>query len=152
MNSKTGSGIISVFFVILFLASIALNVAFLSGCIKQQDLDTRTTKEAPHALPVKKNSTPQSSPSHENHEAELLKNLATWLSIEIPENATPDIIALSIKQALDDSLQYRGEVLSVEASEECKAAIPTTKDTETFEAYHVFIKKIAGKRILVLDN
>lgn len=85
-------------------------------------------------------------------EAPFLKELAEWLSVPIPENATPGDIAFAIRHALsDNTTRYSGEVLSTEAFKECRAAIPTTKDRTIFDAYHKFIKKVAGKRILVLD-
>lgn len=84
-------------------------------------------------------------------EAPFLKELAEWLSVPIPENATPGDIAFAIRHALsDNTTRYSGEVLSAEAFEECRAAIPTTKDRTIFDAYHKFIKKVAGKRIVVL--
>ncbi len=83
-------------------------------------------------------------------ESTYLKELAEWLSVPIPKDATPGDIAFAIRQALSETTRYSGEVLSDEAFEECKAAIPTTKDTETFAAYHRFIKKVAGKRVVVL--
>lgn len=77
--------------------------------------------------------------------------LAEWLAVPIPKDATPSDISSAIKWALsDNSTLYPGEVLTDDAFEECRAAIPTTKDTETFESYHAFIKKVAGKRIVVL--
>lgn len=84
-------------------------------------------------------------------EAPYLKELAEWLSVPIPENATPATMSFAIRQALSGTVRYSGEVLSDEAFEECRAAIPTTKDTAIFEAYHAFIKKIVGKRIIVLN-
>ena len=84
-------------------------------------------------------------------ETPYLKELAEWLSVPIPDNATPGEISFAIRQALSETLRYSGEVLSDEAYEECKAAIPTTKDTETFEAYHAFITKVAGKKLVVID-
>ena len=84
-------------------------------------------------------------------EAPYLKELAEWLSVPIPKNATPGDIASAIKQALSETTRYSGAVLSAEAFEECRAAIPTTKDTKIFEAYHALITKVAGKKIIVLN-
>lgn len=84
-------------------------------------------------------------------EAPYLKELAEWLSVPIPEHATPGEISSAIRQRISDTMRYSGEVLSDEAFEECRAAIPTTKDTETFEAYHAFIKKVVGKKVIVLN-
>lgn len=79
-----------------------------------------------------------------------MKELAEWLSVPIKDNATPGEISFAIRQALSETMRYSGEVLSDEAFEECRAAIPTTKDTEIFEAYHAFIKRIAGRIIVVI--
>ena len=83
-------------------------------------------------------------------EAPYLKSLASWLSVKIPRNATPGDIEFAIRQKFSE-IPYCGEVLSDEAFAECCAAIPTTRDTETFKAYHAFIKKIAGKRMVILE-
>ena len=85
-------------------------------------------------------------------EAPYLKDLAAWLSVPIPKDATSGDIEFAIKQAISESVRYSDEVLTDEAVMECRDAIPTTKDTKTFEAYHAFIKKIAGKKIIILDN
>lgn len=85
-------------------------------------------------------------------EAPFLKDLAAWLSVPIPENATPGDISSAIQQALSKTLQYSGEVFSDTAFDECRAAIPTTKDTKTFETYHEFIKKVEGKKVIVIDT
>lgn len=113
---------------------------------RQPDDDSQTERDD---LPAKTQETSFSPPPQS--ESTYLKELAEWLSVPIPKDATPGDIYFSIRQVLSDSTRYPGEVLSDEAFKECKAAIPTTKDTETFEAYHAFIKKVEGKRILVLD-
>lgn len=112
---------------------------------RQPDEVSQVEPDVGPAEPQDTSSTPPSQP-----EAPYLKELAEWLSVPIPKDATPGDIAFAIRQALSDSTRYPGEVLSDEAFKECKAAIPTTKDTEIFEAYHAFIKKVAGKRIVVL--
>lgn len=145
VNSKSGSGCVSAFFVILFLASIALNAAFLTGCVTLDDL---TGKGPSHHDGPRPTHTTTSS----NTETTYLREIATSLGLSPSSDKTPGDIAFDIKQALDNSQKFRGEVLSDSAFKDCKDAIPTTKDTETFEAYHTFIKKVAGKRILILDN
>ncbi len=113
---------------------------------RRTDDDSQTERDD---LPAETQETAFSPPSQS--ESTYLKELAEWLSVPIPKDATPDNIAFAIRQALSDSTRYPGEVLSDEAFKECKAAIPTTKDTETFEAYHRFIKKVAGKKVIVLN-
>ena len=143
INSKSGSGCASAFFVILFLASIALNVSFLTGCVSLDDFQRRTK-----GLPTLQ--TTQSNPP--SSEAVFLRDIATSLGMSPSPDKTPGDIALDIKQAVGNSQKYHGEVLSDSSFEECKAAMPTSKDAETFEQYHRFIRKVAGKRILILDN
>lgn len=145
VNSKSGSGCVSAFFVILFLASIALNAAFLTGCVTRDGL----TGKGP-SYPDGPRPTPP--PTSSNAEATYLREIATSLGLSPSSDKTPGDIASAIQQALGNSQKFRGEVLSDSAFRDCKDAIPTIKDTETFEAYHSFIKKVAGKRILILDN
>ena len=142
-NSQSGSGSASAFFAILFLASVALNAAFLTGCISMDDI--RGGKEKP--IPT--------TTAHRNSaedEAFYLREIAASLGLSPSSEKTPGDIAFDIKQALANTLKYRDDILSDEAFEECRAAIPTTKDTENFEAYHRFIQKVAGKKLVILDN
>lgn len=145
MNSKSGSGSASIFFVILFLASVALNVAFLTGCVTLDDLRGNAGQSG-RGGPLPPPSPPPSS------EAVYLREIAGNLGLTPSPDKTPGDIAFDIKQALGTSLKYRDDTLSDEAFDECKADISTSKDRETFEQYHRFIKKVAGKRILVLDK
>ncbi len=145
MNSKSGSGSASIFFVILFLASVALNVAFLTGCVTLDDL-RGNAGQSERGGPLPPPSPPPSS------EAVYLREIAGSLGLTPSPDKTPGDIAFDIKQALGTSLKYRNDTLSDEAFDECKADISTSKDRETFEQYHRFIKKVAGKRILVLDK
>ena len=84
-------------------------------------------------------------------ESVYLREIAASLGLSPSSDKTPGDIAFDIGQVLNNTQRYKGGVLNDQVFDECKAAIPTTKDTETFEAYHVFIKKIAGKRIVILD-
>ncbi len=98
----------------------------------------------PDAKPSK---TPQKS-----IELVYLKEIASVLSIPVSGDDMPDNIVFKIKQCIGPAERYRGEVLSEESFAECCAAIPTKKDTEIFKAYHTFIKKIAGKKILAIGD
>ena len=84
-------------------------------------------------------------------EAPFLEDLAEWLSVPIPENATPGDIALAIKQALSERVTSPDTVLSDESFKECYEAIPTTRDAEIFKAYHTFIKKVEGKKVIPIN-
>lgn len=143
INSKSGSGSASAFFSILFLASVALNAAFITGCISMDDF-CGESKETTQTRSV------QSDPN--GSEYSYLHGIATSLGILTASDQSPGLIAQNIKEVFNNTISYDGDVLTGDSFEECKAAIPSTKDTETFEAYHAFIKKIAGKKILVLDN
>lgn len=138
MNARAGSGNVSIFFAILFIASIALNAAFLTGCISMKDIFGNGRD-------------PQPTTGQRSTESFYLREIATSLGISSFSDKTPGDIAFDINQVLNNTQRYKGGVLNDQVFDECKAAIPTSKDTETFEAYHAFIKKIAGKRIVVLD-
>lgn len=143
MNSKKGSGSVSAFLVMLLIASIVLNAAFLTGFISLEDLREGGKEPRP---------TSQQGPKPLASEAAYLREIATELKLSPPSDKTPGDITFDIKQTLGNTLSYRGEVFTEKAFEECKAAIPTTKDTETFKAYQDFIKKVAGKKIIILEK
>ena len=143
MNARVGSGSISVFFAILFIASIALNAAFLTGCISRVDIFGNSSN--PHPIP-------QPKPTSVVSESVYLREIATSLGLSPSSDKTPGDIAFDISQALNNAQRYKGGVLTDHAFGECKAAIPTDEDTETFEAYHKFIKKIAGKKIVIIND
>lgn len=84
-------------------------------------------------------------------EPEYLKEIATILAIPVLVRDTPGDIAFKIKQRLGTAERYRGKVLADDAFEKAKSAIRIPSDAETFADYHVFIKKVAGKRILILN-
>lgn len=143
MNAKAGSGSVSVFLSILFIASIALNAAFLTGCISSADIFGNSNSTQ---LNLRQKSTPVVS------ESVYLREIAASLELSPSSDKTPGDIAFDIGQVLNSVQRYKGGVLSDQSFDECKAAIPTSKDTEIFEAYHAFIKKIAGKRIIVVSG
>ena len=142
-NSQTGSGSVSAFFVIFLIVSLALNAAFLTGCNPLKNFfggggkDPRPTSQQGLTSPAS--------------EAAYLREIATVLRLSPSSDKTPGDVAFDIKQALGNAQTYRGEVFTDKDFEECKAAIPTAKETETFMSYHAFISKIAGKTIIVLE-
>lgn len=143
MNAKAGSGSVSVLLSILFIASIALNAAFLSGCISMTDIFGNSSSTQ---------SDPRQKPTPVDSESFYLREIATTLGLAPSSDKTPGDIAFDISQVLNNTQRYKGGVLSDQSFDECKAAIPTSKDTEIFEAYHAFIKKINGKRLIILDS
>ena len=85
-------------------------------------------------------------------ESEYLKEIASVLSIPVLKDDTPGDIAFKIKQCLVNVESYQGNVLSDESFEKAKSAIRIPSDAEIFAEYHKFIKKIKGKRVLILEN
>ena len=138
MNAKAGSGSVSVLLSILFIASIALNAAFLTGCISRADIFGNSSSVQPNS---------EQGPTPIVSESVYLREIAASLGLSPSSD-----IAFDIGQVLNSVQRYKGGVLSDQSFDECKAAIPTSKDTEIFEAYHAFIKKINGKRLIVLDS
>lgn len=143
MNARAGSGGISVFLSILFIASIALNAAFLTGCISMTDIFGNSSGVQPNS---------EQGPTPIVSESVYLREIAALLGLSPSSDKTPGDIAFDIGQVLNSIQRYKGGVLSDQSFDECKAAIPTSKDTEIFEAYHAFIKKIKGKRIIVVGD
>lgn len=143
VNSKSGSGSASAFFVALFLASVALNVAFVTGCISANDFqgDPKGSK------PIR--STQQISGGSESS---CLREIAASIGLSPSQDKTPGDIAFDIQQVLGNTQKYRGDVFSDEAFDKYRKAFLTNKDAETFEAYHIFIKRIEGKQIVILNN
>jgi len=85
-------------------------------------------------------------------ESEYLKEIASMLSVSVSKDDTPGDIAFKVKQRLGHVERYRGEVLSDESFALAKSAIGIPKDAEIFKAYHAFVKKIEGKKILVIGD
>ena len=94
---------------------------------------------------------PPQNPLAPQLEAPFLRDLAAWLSVPIPENAPPGDISFAIQQALAIIPPYSGEVFSDESFKKYKAAFLTKRDAETFEAYHAFLKKVAGKKVILIN-
>lgn len=134
-----GSAKIGVLFFILLCASVALNVILLNGC---EGLGIGG--KAKRANPVQ--------PSQNTiSELSYLREIAGVLKLNEGPEKTPGDIAFDIRQCLDNRQKYRGEVLSDDSFEMATSAIGIQKDQETFKAYHAFIRKIAGKTIIVLE-
>lgn len=137
--SNKGSAKIGVVFFILFCASVALNVILLNGC-EVLGIGGKSGT----AKPV------QTQPASSS-ESSYLRELAEVFNLNEGSEKTAGDIAFDIRQCLDNRQKYRGDVLSSDSFEKACAAIRISKDQETFRAYHEFIKKIAGKTIVVLE-
>ena len=98
--------------------------------------------ESPRATQIQTPTTPS--------ESEYLKEIASLLSIPVLMDDTPEHIAFKIKDRIGHAERYRGEVLSDESFELAKSAIGIRADAETFAEYHKFIKKIAGRKVLII--
>ena len=143
MNARAGSGNVSVFLAIFFIVSIALNAAFLTGYISRADIFGNSRNPQP---------IPQQKPDPVVSESVYLREIATSLGLAPSSDKTPGDIAFDINQVLNNTQRYKGGVLTDQAFDEYKAAIPTSNDTEIFGAYHAFIKKVVGKRIVILER
>lgn len=99
---------------------------------------------SPH---VQSAQTPSASP-----ESEYLKEIASVLSIPVLREDTPGDLAFKIKQCIGNAERYSGNVLSDESFEKAKPAIRIPSDAETFAEYHKFIRKIADRKVLIINS
>ena len=99
---------------------------------------------SPH---VQSAQTPSASP-----ESEYLKEIASVLSIPVLREDTPGDLAFKIKQCIGNAERYSGNVLSDESFEKAKSAIRIPSDAETFAEYHKFIRKIADRKVLIINS
>lgn len=105
---------------------------------------------------------PQASRANPPPPSELryLKELAKELSIPVPDLATPSEIAFAIKtrikeaerRRIKNTERYGGEILSEESFEMVRSSIPIPSVEKIIVDYHKFIKKIAGKKIIVIEQ
>ena len=91
------------------------------------------------------------SPQQFSSEATFLLDIAKRLGIEESPGRKPDEIAFDIEQRLNQSIKYRGGVMSSKSFGNVKDAILNSEDQEKFQAYHDFIHKVDGKRILIIE-
>ena len=115
---------------------------------QDEQVENTEKRNGKHAVPEDTSSGPQSS----SQETVYLKEIASVLSIPVSDKDTPGDIAFKIKQCIGNAERYRGEVLSDESFQKAKSSIRIPADAETFKAYHAFVKKIAGKRIMIFDD
>ena len=93
-------------------------------------------------------------------ELRYLKELAKELSIPVSDLDTPSEIVFAIKtqineaekQRIKNSEQYGGETLSEESFEMVRSSIPIPSVEKVIIDYHNFIKKIAGKKLIVIEK
>ena len=134
----------SALFVILFVASIALNAILLVGC------ETLTGPKGP----IQRNPSgtpPSASPKTTSFESSYLRDIARKLGIDEPSGKTPGDIAFDIEQRLGQTVSYHDNILTDEAFSVAKAAILIPSDAEVFEAYHSFIQRVQGKKLIIVE-
>lgn len=110
----------------------------------EEDELSVSERESTHVTHVQTPTTPL--------ESEYLREIALVFSIPVSKDDTPGDIAFKIKQYIGSTERYRGEVLSDESFEKAKSSIRIPADAETFRAYHIFIKKVVGKRIIIVGD
>ncbi len=102
-------------------------------------------------MPPKANEAKNDNPDSSSPEPLYLKEIAAMLSVLVAETDTPGDIAFKIKQRLEKVEKYHGDILSEESASNIRDAILSKVDLTTFDEYHSFIKKIADKRILIIE-
>ena len=115
---------------------------------QDEQVENTEKRNGKHAVPEDTSSGPQSS----SQETVYLKEIASVLSIPVSDKDTPGDIAFKIRQRLENTERYRGDILSDESFTKAKSALRISEDAETFTEYHTFIKKVAGKKMVVIDN
>ena len=133
---QKGSSMLGVLFALLFIASVALNVAIISGC------------EIVKIGGLTGGATPPPAPSAESA---YLHEIAGVLKIDETPDKTPGAMAFDIRQRLSKVVTYNGAVLSPESFTKTCSVIRIAEDQEVFKSYHDFVGKIAGKKLIVLE-
>ncbi len=142
-HHNSGAGLVTALFVLLFFASVALNAILLVGC------DTLTGGKTTNiGLHGDKTTGQVQSPISETT---YLRDIAAKLGIEEPSEKTSGDIAFDLEQRMNNGLVYRGEVLSDDSFENIKDAILNSSDQAAFQSYHDFIRKVSGKKVLILE-
>lgn len=142
-NSEKGGSLLQMLFYLFFIASVGMNVAFLTGCEALTGL-RKSPAERRH-MPDEK---AENAPVVSNSEAFYLREIAARLGISDVDGKTPGDIAFDIEQRIQNfgkAEPYRGKVLSDEDFSDIKDAIMSDANKEVFAAYHAFIKEMAKK-------
>lgn len=111
----------------------------------------RLPRLTPVSQPVEE-PTPTIADSRPSPELGYLKEIAQSLSIPVPPTDTSGDLSFKILNRLQRQEQFNGTVLTDESFADVKDAILSSKDKEAFAAYHAFIKKIAGKKVVIIDS
>ena len=117
---------------------------------KERGFRFRRPRLSPSPQPVEE-PIPVSAESRTSPELGYLKEIAQALSIPVSSTDTPGDLSFKILNRLQRPESFNGVVLTDESFADVKDAIFSPSDKAIFEAYHDFIKKIAGKKIVILD-
>lgn len=124
----------SVFVTVLLLASIGLNLLFLSGCIgidKPWSVSNKNTYNA------------------RSNDRAALESIARTVGVTVRPGQDAESLRSSIINKLDPEI-YRGDVLDEKSLEDVEAG--TRSETfATVKEMNVFLREIKGKRIIILD-
>ena len=140
-SSKSGCGA-SAIFVLLFIASVAVNGVLLSGCVTQGKCPLCRRE---------KNGQTSSKSMAVYDAADDLREIANKLGIDTDGKDAREL-ASSIKTQLYVRANAKGfprELLSSEQFEEVKDVLPRGR-AEIIDAYQKFIKSLEGKRFVVI--
>jgi len=133
--------------ILLFFASVALNVGFLTGC--------QSLHDAFYGKPCKYSQAPVQPvqapvpPVDDDGKAELVR-IADLLKIKTSGKSTSDL-ASDIRYELE---RDRGvpDVPSAYAEFEKLAKALSSKQQETMRKYHEFISALQGKKVIVIES
>lgn len=143
-NSGSGCGASSVL-LLLLMASVALNVALLSGC----DLVDPLRRKGPDGLGGKNPVVTTSG--HAYDATEDLREIASRLGVEVGGKGGYEIAsAIKTKLYVEPSAKgFPRDVLTEAQFEKVKKVLPDDKALIISE-YHRFIKSMEGKRFVVI--
>ena len=145
-NSSSGCMTRSLF-AVLFIASVALNAAFLTGCnfikryLPPQEGKVGGTESNHH---IKEYRHPYDATSD-------LREIAQKLGVEIQEdNAASIASAIQTKLYVDATAKgVPSETLTKDEMDNISRRLPE-KQAEKVDAYHKFIKSLEGKRFIIV--
>lgn len=122
--------------ILLFFASVALNVGFLTGC--------QSLHDAFYGNPCKYSQAPV-QPVNDGGKAELV-HIAELLEIKTSGKTTSDL-ASDIRYTLGRNVL----VPSIYAEFEKLAKALSSKQQESMREYHNFISDLQGKKVVVIE-
>ena len=134
------------FFALLLVASIALNVAFVTGCKGVTQFISKSESDDGGSSQTRNGN---GSPTYDA--TEDLRKIAERLGVEVQEDSASSI-ASAIQTKLYVEAGAKGfpeEMLSDQAMENVLDRLPE-KQAEIVESYHRFLKTMEGKRFVII--